>query len=62
MTANGIGTTWHELLTELDRWCEALTADHEIAPIELEAAAADLSQRAYVLMSTALRRERADTQ
>jgi len=61
MTADGTGMTWHELLAEVDRWCEALTADHEIAPVELEACATDLSQRAYVLMSTALRRERAAT-
>jgi hypothetical protein len=49
--------TWNELLEELDALVEALTADHEITPAELDAAATDLAQRAYTLMVTATRRD-----
>ena len=53
--------TWPELLVELDRWVEALTADHEITPAELDAAVSDLAGlRAYELMSTAVRRGRSE--
>jgi hypothetical protein len=62
MTVDGIGGhgpwTWPEVLAQLDAWCEALTSDHEITPVELDAYATDLAQRAYVLSVTAVRRER----